>query len=202
MWQKLFANPIDSVISAVTGRIMGAQKWGSEPHVKQLTNDLGVLAERGGPVIKAKIGKNGQLITDMSQKGQLALLTKKESNKVLTNLSMCENKHHQAIGPQNDETFLCDVNGCNGKFSTLHRLTTHKVRTHGYRDIYRCLVIDKFCPMCKNEFASKHGAQNHIQKVCGKKGTEAERKAKVDKILRNRAIVSGEISAISAYMGQ
>ena len=48
MWQKLLANPIDSVISAVTGRIMGAQKWGSEPHVKQLTNDLGVLAERGG----------------------------------------------------------------------------------------------------------------------------------------------------------
>jgi hypothetical protein len=160
------------------------------------------LPKGGGPVIKEKIRKNGQLITDMSQKGQLALLTKKESNKVLTNLSMCENKHHQAIGPQNDETFLCDVNGCNGKFSTLHRLTTHKVRTHGYRDIYRCLVIDKFCPMCKNEFASKHGAQNHIQKVCGKKGTDAERKTKVDSILRKRAIASGEISAISAYMGQ
>ena len=56
--------------------------------------------------------------------------------------------------------------------------------------------------MCKSEFASKHGAQNHIQKVCGKKGTEAERKAKVDSILRKRAIASGEISAISAYMGQ
>ena len=106
------------------------------------------------------------------------------------------------MGPQNEEKFSCDVNGCNSKFSTFHRLTTHKVRTHGYRDIYRSLVVDTFCPMCKSEFASKHGAQNHIQKVCGKKGTEAERKAKVDTILRNRAIASGEISAISAYMGQ
>ncbi len=63
-------------------------------------------------------------------------------------------------------------------------------------------LLTNRAPCARVNFASKHGAQNHIQKVCGKKGTEAERKAKVDSILRKRAIASGEISAISAYMGQ
>ena len=55
--------------------------------------------------------------------------------------------------------------------------------------------------MCKAEFASKHGAKNHIQKVCGKKGTEDERKTMVDLILRKRSIESGEVSAMSALFG-
>ena len=52
--------------------------------------------------------------------------------------------------------------------------------------------------MCNGKFASKVGAMNHIQKVCGTKGTQQERDAKVSEILLRRRIQSGEISSIGA----
>ncbi len=66
--------------------------------------------------------------------------------------------------------------------------------------MYRKLVIDEYCPMCKDKFASKVGAMNHIQKVCGKKGTEEERAEKVRRILLDRQVASGEVGAINASL--
>ena len=61
-------------------------------------------------------------------------------------------------------------------------------------------MIDEYCPMCKSKFASKVGAMNHIQKVCGVKGTDEERTDKVRKIIFDRKVASGEINAISASL--
>ena len=66
--------------------------------------------------------------------------------------------------------------------------------------MYRSIVIDEYCPMCKSKFASKVGAMNHIQKVCGVKGTDEERAEKVRKIIFDRKVASGEINAINASL--
>ena len=137
----------------------------------------------------------------MGKHGQIASLTKAQTNKVASFVSKCETRKPSTFGPHNDTTFVCEVAGCNAKFSDNHRLMTHRVRTHGYRDVYRNLIIDKNCPMCNGGFASKTSAQNHIQKVCGKRGTEAERQQKVNEIKRKRAIASGEISAMQGFFG-
>ena len=198
MWQKMVSSPIDSVQAAVVGRIQGGDMWGSGPHIHQLIADMKELAERGGPSIAAHRGKNGKLVTDLTEGSKLATLTKSETNKVLNYQSRCENRKPIAYGPLNDEVHVCNEPGCDAKFPTFHRLTTHKVRTHGYRDSYRQLVIDNVCPMCDAPFASKHGAQNHIQKVCGKKGTDEERATKVAAILRKRALATGLPVQLSA----
>ena len=198
MWQKMFASPIDSVQAAVLGKIQGGSTWGSGPHTQQLILDVKELAERGGPNITAQKGKNGKLITDTTESGKLATLTKTETNKILSYQSRCENRKPTTYGPLNEEVHVCNEPGCDAKFSTFHRLTTHRVRTHGYRDNYRKLVVDNVCPMCEVPFASKHGAQNHIQKVCGKKGTEEERAAKVAAILRRRSLAQGLPVQLSA----
>ena len=52
--------------------------------------------------------------------------------------------------------------------------------------------------MCKTKFASKAGAMNHIQKVCGTKGTEAERDLKIAQILFERQVSSGQIGPLDA----
>jgi predicted secreted protein len=54
--------------------------------------------------------------------------------------------------------------------------------------------------MCKSKFASKVGAMNHIQKVCGGKGTEEERDKKVKLIQIDRRVATGEITALQASL--
>ena len=199
MWQKLACNPIPSVITALTGRIKGSNKWGSPPHLEQLIRDLESLAEKGGPKIAAKLAKNGKISIDLSPEGPIAMLTKSQTQKAMGYTSGCEHQPPKQ-GPLNEAKFVCDYAGCQASFSDNHRLQTHRVRTHGYRDMYRNLVVDEFCPMCKSKFASKVGAMNHIQKVCGVKGTDEERAAKVRKITFDRQVASGEISVINASL--
>jgi Reverse transcriptase (RNA-dependent DNA polymerase) len=199
MWQKLACNPIPSVFSALTGRMKGETKWGSTPHLTQLVRDLELLAECGGPKIAAKVAKNGKITIDLSTGGAVALLTKSQTQKVMVHTSNCENRPIKH-GPLNVDKFVCDYAGCQDTFSDHHRLQTHRVRTHGYRDMYRNLVVDEFCPMCKSKFASKVGAMNHIQKVCGVKGTAEERDSKVRKIIYDRRVLSGDILPIVASL--
>ena len=197
MWQKLASNPIPSVMAAVTGRIKGETHWGSGPHLRQLVDDLKQLGEMGGPQIECKISKQGKIKVDLSVNSQVATLTKKQTQCAVSHVSRLE-KAQPKMGPQNELKFYCDSPGCTSSFSTPRQLQTHRVRSHGYRDQYRKLVIDEYCPMCKSKFASKVGAMNHIQKVCGTKGTEQERADKVNRILLERRIQSGEISSIGA----
>ena len=197
MWQKLASNPIPSVMAAVTGRIKGDTHWGSGPHIRQLADDLRQLAEVGGPMIQCEISTRGKIKVDLSVNGPIATLTKKQTQTVMTHVSRLE-RVQPKMGPQNELKFYCNSPGCTSSFSTHHRLQTHRVKTHGYRDQYRKLVENEYCPMCNGKFASKVGAMNHIQKVCGTKGTQQERDAKVSEILLRRRIQSGEISSIGA----
>ena len=164
-----------------------------------MLQDLKQLENQGGPSIPATRHKNGKLIMDLSINGALAALTKQQTSLLLTHVSTCEHRPTH-FGPANEAKFACDYPGCDSKFVTNHRLQTHRVRTHGYRDMYRKLVVDECCPMCRGKFASKVGAMNHIQKVCGKKGTEEERAKKVRRILLDRQVANGEVGAINASL--
>ena len=190
LWQQITVNPNPAVISAVTGRIEGEESWGSAPHLQQLCKDLSLLARQGGPDIPSNISKRGKVILDLSTTGPIATMRKQQSNKVLNSSSMCEVKTTHTVPLETDLTFVCDQAGCTASFTTNHRLQTHRVRSRGYRDTCRSLVVDEYCPMCNNKFASKVGAMNHIQKVCGTKGTEEERGNKVRKILLARQVAN------------
>ena len=200
MWQKLCDNPIQSVITSLTGRIHGEEKWGSTPHLQQLVGDLQHLSNQGGPHVEAKLAKTGKINLDMHKGGMLSSLTKAQTHKALCYTSKCENRQPKIMQPPVEATFACNVVGCNSTFTTHHRLQTHRVRTHGYRDLYRSLVENEYCPMCGSKFASKVGAMNHIQKVCGVKGTEEEREKKVKLIQIDRRVATGEITALQASL--
>ena len=198
LWRQITNNPNSAVMTALTGRIEGEDTWGSHPHVSQLCSDLRLLSERGGPNINAHVDARGKITVDLSPDGPIATLRKKQTNKVMSCISRCEAKKLQPVEEAPDEMFLCEAFGRVASFRTKHRLQTHRVKTHGYRDTYRNLIVDEICPMCKGKFASIHGAKNHIQKVCGTKGTEEERAEKVRRILLERQAKEGKVAPISA----
>ena len=195
---KMCSNPIQSVVTALTGRIKGEGKWGSQPHLKQLIQDLQHLQQQGGPKITANIASNGKPTADLSKSGHISMLTKSQTNKALCFESRCESRQLKMAEPPGEAMHVCDFVGCVENFKTFHRLQTHRVRTHGYRDTYRRLIVDATCPMCGTKLASKVGAMNHIQKVCGTKGTEEERSEKVRIILINQRLARGEITELQA----
>jgi len=198
LWQQMANNPNSAVMTALTGRIVGEETWGSHPHLNQLCGDLRLLAERGGPTINAQIDGRGKITVDLSPTGPIATLQKTQTNKVKSYVSRCEAKQTRPVEAASEEMLFCDAFGCTASFRTKHRLQTHRVKTHGYRDMYRNLIVDETCPMCKGKFASIHGAKNHIQKVCGTKGTEEERAEKVRRIQLERQVKEGKIAPIAA----
>ena len=165
-----------------------------------MIKDFEWLNEVGGLEIVIKRSRGGKVAADLGGKGPIAKLTKTQTKRALQYHSRVEDKNKKAQGPQIPR-HECPVNGCTAAFSTPHQLMTHRVRTHGYRDMYRSLVIDEYCLMCNKPFASKPGARNHIQKVCGVKGTEEERMTKVREIIRTREIQTGQKTPIAAWLG-
>ena len=192
-------HPNSAVMTSLTGRMVGEETWGSQPHLTQLCDDLMLLTEREGPPIRARVDGRGKITVDLSPTGPIATLRKAQTNKVMSYISRCEEKKTRPeIEVNPEEMFSCDAFGCSASFRAKHRLQTHRVKTHGYRDLYRNLIVDDTCPMCKGKFASIHGAKNHIQTVCGTKGTEEERAEKVRRIRLERQVKEGKVTPISA----
>ena len=199
--QRITTKPVDTVWAALGGKIEGNVTWGSQTHVNQIRKDLNVLNEVTEVNIQLKMLPNGRMNLSSTFLAQIKALTKGQTNKVLQFTSAAEFRGLKIAGPANEPKFVCEEQGCGSSFASHKSLQTHRMKSHAYRDKYRCLVIDNTCPMCKSTFAQKESAKNHIQKVCGTKGTEEQRDAIIRNILRERRIKGGEVPLIQAFLG-
>ena len=110
---------------------------------------------------------------------KIAGLQKAQLKQVLTVNSEVEKRQKTTFGPKDRPKWECLE--CAKKFETVKARMMHMVKTHNFRSDQRKLVREvengdgKYkCLMCQKVYASKPGAQLHIDKHCAKKYTADE----------------------------
>jgi rubredoxin len=98
---------------------------------------------------------------------------------VLSEESEVEKRRRTTFGPKNKPQWECQQ--CKKKFDTNKGMTMHRVKTHNYRVEHRKLVQEvqkgeakHKCLLCNKIYASKQGAQLHLDKHCTPKFTADE----------------------------
>jgi hypothetical protein len=104
----------------------------------------------------------------------ISQFTKSQLQTTLTSDSELERSQRKKYGPQNQPTFFCET--CTKGFCTNLALQSHKNSAHKRRMPIRQLVIPDTtqagrytCMLCNKSFKDKHGAQEHIQRICAPK---------------------------------
>ena len=125
------------------------------------------------------VNEKGEIIMGKKTWKQLAELQKSCVKQILTPASDVEKRRKKTFGPKNLPQWTCQY--CDKKFETNKGKTMHMVKTHNYRVERRRLVQEvengdgKYrCLMCRKIYASKQGAQLHLDKHCARKFTVEE----------------------------
>jgi hypothetical protein len=183
LWQTISRNNVEEVVAVLWGMDMDAtnimEQLEGDREV-QLLGDLAML------IHERKLDRE---LFDQNEKGEIRLgaktwqqikeLKKADLKALLTEESEVEKRRRTTFGPKNKPQWECQQ--CRKKFETNKGMTMHKVKTHNYRVDHRKLVqeIQKGeakhrCLLCNKIYASKQGAQLHLDKHCTPKFTADE----------------------------
>ena len=129
-----------------------------------MTLIVATLHQSGVQFLEPPLNARRDVILNNTSLARLAYQPLSNLKKVLSFLSKVERSESKQFGPLPEATHKCA--DCDKTFSSNARLQTHRASFHKTRDPWRALVTDEVCPLCKQIFADKRGAQLHVQRVC------------------------------------
>jgi hypothetical protein len=183
LWQTISGNNIEEVVAVLWGK--DTEETNCMTKVEgdretQLLADLAtIIHERGLNRDLFDLNEKGELIIGRKTWVQIRELKKADTKTVLTEESEVEKRRRTTFGPKNKPQWECQQ--CKKKFDTNKGMTMHRVKAHNYRVEHRKLVQEvqkgeakHRCLLCNKIYASKQGAQLHLDKHCTPKFTEDE----------------------------
>jgi rubredoxin len=183
LWQNISANEIEEIVATLMGKDLEKQNCmtrGEEDRTSQILKDLAeIIYEQKEDRANYDLNEKGELQMGTKTWERMAALKKGQLKQILSTVSDVEKRQKRTFGPKDKPKWACAE--CGKRFDTEKGRMTHMVRSHNHRSEQRKLVQEvvngdgKFkCLLCNKIYASKPGAQLHIDKHCAKKFTAEE----------------------------
>ena len=183
LWQTVSLNGIEEIVAVLWGndadkkQIMTSEE-GDRKH--QLLGDLAqIVHDRNLPRTNFDLNEKGEITMGIKTWKQIAELRKVDLKSMLSEESEVEKRNKRTFGPKNQPQWECQT--CNNKIETNKEKIIHMVKSHNYRVEHRKLVQSTEqgdgkhkCLLCNKIYASKQGAQLHLDKHCAHKFTADE----------------------------
>ena len=183
LWQNISVNGIEEIVATLMGKDLDNKDCltrEEEDRTNQLMRDLAeIIHEQRENRADFDTNEKGELRMGPKTWEKIATFKKGQLKQILSSVSEVEKRQKRTFGPKDKPKWACVE--CGKKFDTEKGRMTHMVRSHNHRSEQRKLVQEvvngdgKFrCLLCHKIYASKPGAQLHIDKHCAKKFTAEE----------------------------
>jgi exonuclease III len=183
LWQSISVNGIEEIVATLMGKDVDEYNnllKEEEDRMKLLLKDLAELIHtHQEDRMEFDTNEKGEIQMGVKTWEKIAKLNKAQLKQILTNVSEVEKRQKLTFGPKDKPKWACVE--CGKKFETEKGRMTHRVRAHNHRSEQRKLVQEvvngdgKYkCLLCYKIYASKPGAQLHIDQHCAKKFTAEE----------------------------
>ena len=183
LWKNISENGIEEIVATLMGSDTEEEnelKKYEEDRVQLILRDISEIAhDNEEERSEYDTNDKGEIIMGLGTWRKIAGLQKAQLKQVLTVNSEVEKRQKTTFGPKDRPKWECLE--CAKKFETVKARMMHMVKTHNFRSDQRKLVREvengdgKYkCLMCQKIYASKPGAQLHIDKHCAKKFTADE----------------------------
>ena len=178
MWKNISVNGVEEIIVTLMGEDTDRKnrmEKGEEDRVNQLIQDISeIVHEQQEDRNEYDTNEKGEIKMGKKTWDKIANFKKAQLKQILSEISDVEKRQKRTFGPKDKPRWECQE--CGKKFETSKGKIIHMVKSHNYRSEQRKLVKEiengdgKYkCLMCHKIYASKQGAQLHIDKHCAKK---------------------------------